>query len=51
MNKAIRIIMNYYLEHDIGNIICGKLRKYLCIFCGNQFVKQEESYTSQASFF
>ena len=79
MAKAARIIINYCLEHDIDNIVCGysetfqrgsnigkannqtfvnipfgklgdKL-EYLSIFYGINFVKQEESYTSKASFF
>lgn len=79
MNKAARLIINYCLENNIGNIVCGynetfqrnsnlgkrnnqtfthipfgKLREkleYLCRLYGINFIKQEESYTSKASFF
>lgn len=79
MNKTARKIINYCLDNNIGNLICGynetfqrnsrigkvnnqnftqipfgKLREkleYLCIFYGIDFTKQEESYTSKASFF
>ncbi|AVF28847.1 RNA-guided endonuclease InsQ/TnpB family protein [Paenibacillus larvae] len=79
MAKTARIIINYCLENDIGNLVCGynetfqrgsnigkannqtfvhipfgKLRdklEYLCKIYGIRFVKQEESYTSKASFF
>lgn len=79
MNKTARIIINYCLENEIGNIVCGynkafqrspnlgrknnqtftnipfgKLREkieYLCKLYGINFVEQEESYTSKASFF
>ena len=79
MNKTSRLIINYCLKHNIGNIVCGynetfqrysklgkrnnqsfvnipfgKLREkleYLCKLYGINFIKQEESYTSKASFF
>lgn len=79
MNKSARLILNYCLENNIGNIVCGynetfqkgshlgkrnnqnfvsipfgKLREkieYLCNLYGIAFTKQEESYTSKASFF
>lgn len=79
MNKTARTIINYCLENDIGNVVCGynetfqrnsRLGKknnqtfvnipfgvlrekieYLCELHGINFVKQEESYTSKASFF
>ena len=79
MNKTVRLIINYCLENNIGNIVCGynetfqkssklgkrnnqtfvhipfgKLREkleYLCTLYGINFIKQEESYTSKASFF
>lgn len=79
MNKTARLIINYCLKHNIGNIVCGynetfqrysnlgkrnnqsfihipfgKLREkleYLCKLYGITFIKQEESYTSKASFF
>lgn len=79
MNKTARMIINYCLENNIGNVVCGynetfqrssKLGKknnqtfvnipfgvlrekieYLCKLYGINFVKQEESYTSKASFF
>lgn len=79
INKTARIIINYCLENNIGNVVCGynetfqrssKLGKknnqtfvnipfgvlrekieYLCKLYGINFVKQEESYTSKASFF
>lgn len=78
MSKSAKMLINYCLNHDIGNIVCGynetfqrnssmgkrnnqnfvnisfgqfrdKL-EYLCALNGINFVKQEESYTSQASF-
>ena len=79
MSKTAKLIINYCLKHDIGNIVCGynetfqrysklgkrnnqsfvnipfgKLREkleYLCKLYGINFIKQEESYTSKASFF
>lgn len=79
MAKSARCIINYCLEYEIGNIVCGynqtfqrdvnlgtrnnqsfvhipfgKFREkleYLCQLYGINFVKQEESYTSKASFF
>lgn len=79
MNKTARIIINFCLENNIGNIVCGYnvtfqrktnlgkknnqtfvnipfgiLREkieYLCKLYGINFIKQEESYTSKASFF
>lgn len=79
MNKTARLIINYCLKNNIGNIVCGynetfqkntklgkrnnqtfvhipfgKLREkleYLCKLYGINFIKQEESYTSKASFF
>ena len=79
MNKTARKIINYCLDNNIGNLVCGynetfqkdtnigkvnnqnftqiplgKLREkleYLCMFYGIGFIKQEESYTSKASFF
>lgn len=79
MSKAARKIINYCLEHDIGNIVCGysetfqkssnlgkrnnqtfvnipfgKLRDkldYLSKLYGINYLQQEESYTSKASFF
>ena len=79
MNKTVRLIINYCLENNIGNIVCGynetfqkssklgkrnnqtfvhipfgKLREkleYLCTLYGINFIKQEASYTSKASFF
>lgn len=79
MNKTTRLIINYCLENNIGNVVCGynetfqkssqlgkrnnqtfvhipfgKLREkleYLCKLYGINFIKQEESYTSKASFF
>ena len=79
MNKTARTIINYCLENNIGNIVCGYnvtfqrntnlgkknnqtftnipfgiLREkieYLCKLYGINFIKQEESYTSKASFF
>ena len=78
MNKTARKIINYCLDNNIGNLVCGynetfqkdtnmgkvnnqnftqipfgKLREkleYLCMFYGMGFIKQEESYTSKASF-
>ena len=78
MNKAARLIINYCISHNIGNLVCGynetfqknsnigkennqnfvnipygKLRdklEYLCELNNIVFVKQEESYTSKASF-
>ena len=79
MNKTARIIINYCLNNDIGNIVLGynndfqrnsnvgsinnqnfvnipygKLRdklEYLCDMYGIEYILQEESYTSKASFF
>ncbi|TQQ83197.1 transposase [Peptacetobacter hominis] len=79
MNKTARTIINYCVENNIGNIVCGYnetfqrnsqlgkknnqtfvnipfgiLREkieYICRLYGINFVKQEESYTSKASFF
>ena len=79
MNKTARTTINYCLENNIGNIVCGYnvtfqrntnlgkknnqtftnipfgiLREkieYLCKLYGINFIKQEESYTSKASFF
>ena len=79
MNKTARKIINYCLDNNIGNLVCGynktfqkdtnigkvnnqnftqvplgKLREkleYLCMFYDIEFIKQEESYTSKASFF
>ena len=79
MSKAARKIINYCLERNIGNLICGfsetfqrnsnigrannqtfvnipfgRLREkleYLSELYGITFLKQEESYTSKASFF
>ena len=78
INKTCRYIINYCLEHKIGNLVIGyneTLQKdinlgkrnnqnfvnipianikekleYLCKLYGIKFTKQEESYTSQASF-
>ena len=79
LSKASRLIINYCLNNDIGNIVVGynetfqkdvtlgkltnqsfveipygRLRdklEYLCILYGINYIKQEESYTSKASFF
>ena len=79
LSKAVRIIVNYCLNNDIGklvlgynedfqrnsnigninnqnfvNIPYGKLRdklEYLCNMYGIEYILQEESYTSKASFF
>ena len=79
LSKASRLIINYCLNNDIGNIVVGynetfqkdvtlgkltnqsfveipygRLRdklEYLCTLYGINYIKQEESYTSKASFF
>ena len=79
LSKAARLIINYCLNNDIGNIVVGynetfqkdvtlgkltnqsfvqipygRLRdklEYLCTLYGINCIKQEESYTSKASFF
>ena len=79
LSKASRLIINYFLNNDIGNIVVGynetfqkdvtlgkltnqsfvqipygRLRdklEYLCTLYGINYIKQEESYTSKASFF
>ena len=79
LSKAARLIINYCLNNDIGNIVVGynetfqkdvalgkltnqsfvqipygRLRdklEYLCNLYGINYIKQEESYTSKASFF
>ena len=79
LSKTARLIINYWLNNDIGNIVCGynetfqkdlalgkvtnqsfvqipygRLRdklEYLCNLYGINYIKQEESYTSKASFF
>ena len=79
LSKAARLIINYCLNNDIGNIVVGynetfqkdvalgkltnqsfveipygRLRdklEYLCTLYGINYIKQEESYTSKASFF
>lgn len=79
MNKALRYIVDYCINNDIGNIVVGynetfqrnsdigkrnnqtfvnipygKLRdklEYLSKLYGINIIKQEESYTSKASFF
>ena len=79
ISKCARHIINYSLDHNIGNIVIGynpklqnetnlgkrnnqtfvnipfgKLQNkltYLCEYYGIRLIKQEESYTSKASFF
>ena len=79
MSKTARIIINYCIKNDIGNLVCGynenfqrksnigkvnnqnfvnipfgKLSdklEYLSKLYGINYLKQEESYTSKASFF
>ena len=79
ISKCARHIINYSLDHNIGNIVIGynpklqnetnlgkrnnqtfvnipfgKLQNklaYLCDYYGIRLIKQEESYTSKASFF
>ena len=79
VSKCARHIINYSLDHNIGNIVIGynpklqnetnlgkrnnqtfvnipfgKLQNkltYLCEYYGIRLIKQEESYTSKASFF
>ena len=79
LNKTARIIINHYLEHQIGNLIVGynpgikqeinigpsnnqnfvqipfwQLRRKLEALCsryGIEYLEQEESYTSRASFY
>lgn len=79
ISKCVRHIINYSLDHNIGNIVIGynpklqnetdlgkrnnqtfvnipfgKLQNkltYLCEYYGLRLIKQEESYTSIASFF
>jgi len=78
MSKTARMVINYCIEHSIGNLVvgynetfqrnsdlgkrnnqtfvnipygklCTKL-EYLCKLNGIVFIRQEESYTSKASF-
>jgi len=79
ISKAVRIVIEYCLKHDIGTLVLGynsdfqespdmgnennqtfvnipydRLKsklEYLCEYYGIDFVVQEESYTSKASFF
>ena len=79
LSKTAKLIINYCLNNDIGNIVVGynetfqkdvalgkltnqsfvqipygRLRdklEYLCTLYGINYIKQEESYTSKASFF
>lgn len=56
INKTCRYIINYCLDNHIGNLVIGyneTLQKDINLGRVNNqnFVKQEESYTSKASFF
>lgn len=79
LQKSVKIIIDYCLKHNIGNIVCGynesfqmynkmgkinnqnlvyipfgRLREKIekqCYKYGINFINQEESYTSVASFF